>query len=297
MAKRYICTAYVMPVMQQLLAHIRSTLQPLYSPDEAGELALMLMEKITGMPRVRILVNKDKAISVEQRNQIAFFVQKLREGIPVQYVLGEATFYGLTLEVDNAVLIPRPETEELVEWVERDGRPQVGLRLLDVGTGSGCIAVTLKKRLPSWHVDAVDISPEALKVATRNARRHKAEVRFLLCDVLQGFPDAGMWDVMVSNPPYIPERERKNMEERVLHHEPPVALFVPDERPLLFYEHIAALAKKHLVEGGRLYFETHYDAALAVADLLRVSGFGQVEMRRDLAGHNRMVKAVKTPGT
>ena len=279
--------------MQQMLAYIQDSLRALYTPGEARTIAFMLMERATGLSHARVLVNKDTTFPAEQRKQIVTFVEKLREGVPVQYVLGEAEFYGLRFEVNEAVLIPRPETEELVEWVERDNRSIPGGCLLDVGTGSGCIAVTLKRRMLLWQVDAFDISADALAVAARNARRHGVEVRFRLCDILQPYPGDEQWDVVVSNPPYIPEREKAHMARQVLAHEPARALFVPDGHPLLFYEHIGAFAWRHLSAGGRLYFEIHYDAGAAVVELLRSLGFAEVELRRDLAGHDRMVKAVR----
>ena len=279
--------------MQQMLAYIQDSLRALYTPGEARTIAFMLMERVTGLSHARVLVNKDTTFPAEQRKQIVTFVEKLLDGVPVQYVLGEAEFYGLRFEVDQSVLIPRPETEELVEWVERDNRSIPGGCLLDVGTGSGCIAVTLKRRMPSWQVDAFDISADALAVAARNARRHGAEVRFRPCDILQPYPGDEQWNVIVSNPPYIPEREKAHMTRQVLEYEPAQALFVPDGHPLLFYERIGAFAWRHLPAGGKLYFEIHYDAGAAVVELLRSLGFVGVELRRDLAGHDRMVKAIR----
>lgn len=283
--------------MRQTFIYIQNELLDLYDASEARDIAFLLIEKLTGMSRSDVLVNKDTVFSVEQRKQIATFVEKLKKAVPVQYVLGEADFYGLRFAVNGSVLIPRPETEELVEWVECECRSRTDIRLLDIGTGSGCIPVALKKRLPGLQADAFDVSSEALQVASYNARLHGVQVRFRQCDILQNPVMDEKWDIIVSNPPYIPEHEKARMARQVLDYEPPLALFVPDSRPLLFYERIAAFARQHLRVGGRIYFEIHYDAGRAVVELLRNLRFCDVELRRDLAGNDRMVRAVQCVGS
>ena len=221
-------------------------------------------------------------------------LSRLKNGEPYQYVLGEAEFYGRRFKVTGDVLIPRPETEELVEWVVSDAGDKRS-RYLDIGTGSGCIAVTLAKEIANARVDAWDISEKALEVAAENAHHNKAQVNFSQVDILRPLTVSGRYDVIVSNPPYVTEAEQKDMSRNVLDFEPHVALFVPDNRPLLFYERIADLAKELLHDGGRLYFEINRDMAEAVATLLYNEGLQAVEVRNDLSGNPRMIRALK-PG-
>lgn len=278
--------------MQQIFTYIRQQLQEFYPEPEIKNIASLLVEKLTGMSRTEILINKGTTFSEEQRKQVFTFVEKLKKSVPVQYVLGEAAFFGLNFKVNESTLIPRPETEELVEWILSDcgnagGKP----RLLDIGTGSGCIPIALKKYFPSMQADAFDISEEALALAAENAARNAVDVRFRQCDILKNVPLNRKWDIIVSNPPYVPEREKANMAPNVLAYEPALALFVPDETPLLFYEKIALFAQRHLENQGRLYFEIHFDAGKALVNMLYDMRFRVVELRKDLAGNDRMIKA------
>lgn len=268
-------------------------LTPLYGEAEAHAVADYVLDVGFGLSKADVMCGAIESMAAADAARLDMMAARLSQGEPVQYVVGRAYFCGRWFGVRPGVLVPRPETEELCALVEADFRGRGPLSVLDVGTGSGCIAVTLRHRMPSWQVDAFDISADALAVAARNARRHGVEVRFRLCDILQSYPGDEQWDVVVSNPPYIPEREKAHMARQVLAHEPARALFVPDGHPLLFYEHIGAFAWRHLSAGGRLYFEIHYDAGAAVVELLRSLGFAEVELRRDLAGHDRMVKAVR----
>ncbi len=212
---------------------------------------------------------------------------------PVQYVVGMTYFYGLKFKVNPAVLIPRPETEELVEWILADHAPQKNLRFLDIGTGSGCIPITLKAKAPNYHVAALDVSREALAVAKENARLNTVEVHFQELDILkkENWDQLPSYEIIVSNPPYIPTEEKQLMFANVLDHEPEIALFVSDEDPLIFYRTIVEFAREHLVPGGWLYFETNEYNATEVEAICFRAGFFDIEKRKDLQGKDRMVKA------
>jgi release factor glutamine methyltransferase len=219
----------------------------------------------------------------------------LQRGRPFQYVLGKAYFYGINLSVSESVLIPRPETEELVHRIIKDWSREAP-RIIDIGTGSGCIALALKKNLPHATVYAVDVSPDALAVARQNASDLDLHVEFMLADILEWdvVMDSSLkFDVGVSNPPYITPKEREDMEEHVLFYEPDIALFAPEESPLLFYQHIADFALKHLNDHGKLYFEINRYFGSEVVDLLRKKGFKNVQLIQDMQGADRMVEVSK----
>lgn len=234
------------------------------------------------------------------RDRMQEVLPGLLSGRPFQYVMGTSWFYGLTLQVNEAVLIPRPETEELVHQIINDVKewsPDSGahpLRILDIGTGSGCIALALKKNLPNVQVEAMDVSAAALKVARENAENLKLEVRFMEADILEWdlvVDQELKWDVIVSNPPYITPAEKLEMEAHVLDYEPELALFAPEEAPLIFYQHIADFAGVHLKPSGALYFEINQAMGQEVVNLLEKKGFATVEVLKDMQGADRMVKA------
>ena len=209
-------------------------------------------------------------------------------------VVGKTEFFGLPFKVNEYTLIPRPETEELVEWIIDDYNAKVfPVTILDIGTGSGCIPVSLRKHLALARVDGCDISPDALKVAAENAQINQLDVNFFEIDILSSPVMEQKWDVIVSNPPYIPMSDMSEMYANVLQYEPHVALFVADENPLIFYRAIALFALKHLQHEGSLYFEIHYKYGAEVLEMLRNSGFVNVQLRKDLSGNDRMVKAQK----
>ena len=218
-------------------------------------------------------------------------IRRLKKNEPVQYVIGRETFCGLTFEVGPDVLIPRPETQELVRWIVDDWRENAACRILDIGTGSGCIAVSLAKLLEGAVVDGWDVSEGALQVAGRNARRNDVEVGFLRKDVLSALPGKERYDVIVSNPPYIAEKEKVVMDANVLDWEPSLALFVPDDDPLLFYRTIAVLAKEMLTENGLLYYEINQAYGPDTVQMLKSLGYSSVELKKDIWGNNRMIKA------
>lgn len=279
--------------MHPIVYEIREALRGYYPESEALSLAKMLLVEVFGFSTLELYGGKDKEISGKHRDVLNEMIARLRKNEPIQYIIGEESFCGLPFEVGRGVLIPRPETRELVEWVAGDGTGKEGLRVLDVGTGSGCIAVTLAKRLLRPEVEAWDISEEALAIARRNATRHEAEVLFRRQDVWQAVPEDRLYDVMVSNPPYIAEKEKAEMEANVLDWEPSTALFVPDDDPLCFYRRIAALGRVLLQEGGALYFEINRAYGGAMVALLEGMKYKQVELRKDTFGNDRMIKAIR----
>ncbi len=252
---------------------------------EARSIGLMLLEWAVGLSASDVLAGGDDELPACARRRLCPLVKRLAMGEPIQYVTGTTQFCGLNIGVKPGVLIPRPETEELVEAVT--GR--VGINILDIGTGSGCIALALKHICPMATVTAFDISAEALSIASDNARRLGLDVRFEQCDILAKQPDGRLWDTIVSNPPYVCDEERCEMLPTVSDYEPHIALFVPDSDPLLFYTAITRFATRSLTPGGLLAFEANRRFAFEVEQLLRRSGFDHTEVRQDIFGNNRFV--------
>jgi release factor glutamine methyltransferase len=262
---------------------------------ELNPILSILIEHVTGWDQVQQVIHKDNAISEEQVLTFETAATALLAGRPIQYITGKTWFMGEPYIVNDQVLIPRPETEELVDWViEYAAIKGKALRILDIGTGSGCIAIAIKKALPEAIVSAIDISTGAIKIAATNAAALKADIEFTCLDILNTAFLPGQYDVIVSNPPYIRMQEMKNMELQVTDHEPNIALFVPDEDPLVFYKAIARLAKLHLSTNGQLFFEIHYDQGDAMIALLDEMHF-HAELRTDLFGKDRMVRASLKP--
>lgn len=266
----------------------------LYSQCEAEGLFYRTVDYLWGLDRLHYSLDKDRVLSPEETENISRIFGELSSGRPLQYITGVQTFFGRDFSVDPRVLIPRGETEELVALVLSDyaGEP---LRLLDIGTGSGAIAVTLGAERPGWQVTAADISPDALEVAATNAKTLDAAVNFIQADILdeRRWVELGVYEVIVSNPPYVRESEKKAMHTNVLDHEPPGALFVPDADPLVFYRAIARFAKGALVTGGKLYFEINEALGQETAALLEGSGFEEVKIYQDINGRDRMAGARK----
>lgn len=266
---------------------LRTLLTPLYGEGEARAIAFMVFEEAFGVGRTDIYADKVRQFSQDERLHFLNICERLAGGEPVQHVLGSAWFCGHRFEVSPAVLIPRPETEELVAWALSLPAPR---RILDAGTGSGCIAVSLKLALPAAEVMACDVSLPALAVARRNAAALGAEVHFEPCDLLAGWPASSPFDLIVSNPPYICDCERAGMERHVLDHEPSSALFVPDTDPLRFYRVLAERAASGaLREGGALLVEINRAYGPQTAALFSECGLRRVELRRDAFGNDRMV--------
>jgi release factor glutamine methyltransferase len=262
---------------------------------ELNPILSILIEHVTGWDQVQQVIHKDDSISAAQQLAFETAGTALLKGRPIQYITGKTWFMGEPYIVNEQVLIPRPETEELVDWViEYAAIKGKALRILDIGTGSGCIAIAIKKALPEAIVSAIDISTSAIKIAEANAAALKVDIEFIALDILNTAFLPGQYDVIVSNPPYIPMQEMKNMELQVTDHEPNIALFVPDEDPLVFYKAIARLAKLHLSPNGQLFFEIHYDQGDAMIALLDEMHF-HAELRADLFEKDRMVRASLKP--
>lgn len=268
------------------------TLEPLYGNGEARAITDYVLDVCFGLSKADILCGAVEEMTAEKTAELNKIFGRLTEGEPVQYVLGRAEFCGRWFSVRPSVLIPRPETEELCAWITADSKASASPKVLDIGTGSGCIAITLQLDMPESKVTAWDISADALDVARENAQRFGANVNFVKLDALNAKPE-GEWDVIVSNPPYICEKEKKDMAVNVLEHEPHTALFVPDADPLLFYRAITRLAVQTLSKGGRLYFEINPIYADDTCRMMRAEGMTAVELRSDMYGKQRMAKGVK----
>lgn len=277
---------------QQAWTSIMARLKPRFGSGEAGAMTRWIIEDITATSLSRARAMEAPLITPEQWQQVEDWVDQLLEGRPFHYVLGYQLFRSRRFRVNESVLIPRPETEELVTWI-LEAESEESLTLWDLGTGSGCIPITLKAERPTYQVFGADISQEALELARANARDLNVKVTFLELDIgdfSQVIPPA---DLLVSNPPYIPRSERGQLEAQVRDHEPSLALFVPDEDPLLFYRWLAKRGMNSLRPGGRLYLETHRDHAEAVQDLLMGQGYEAVQRKDDFSGHPRMVRALR----
>ena len=277
--------------MHPIVHEIRDALSGIYPPSEALSLAKMLLVEVFDFSTLELYGGKDKEISGKRRDVLDEMIRRLKKNEPIQYIIGVESFCGLTFEVNPSVLIPRPETQELVGWIAGDCEGKEACRILDIGTGSGCIPVSLAHRLSKAEVESWDISEDALQVARRNAERNGVEVLFRQKDVLKASPDEARYDVIVSNPPYIAEKEKVDMEANVLDWEPSIALFVPDEDPLLFYRKIAQLGCSMLMEGGALYFEINRAYGQETIQMLEAMGYKDIELRKDSWGNDRMMKA------
>ena len=310
--------------MQASLQYIWEQLQGYYPDSEIRSLSYRIMESVCQVDKQTLLRGKDKQLSAKDLVQIRKITEELKKYRPLQYILGETEFYGLPFRMNGHVLIPRPETEELVEWIigrEQAKAQDAGYRILDVGTGSGCIAIALAKHLPEAEVYALDISEKALELAEENARLNKVNIRFFQYDILAPFsghyvPFFGQsiqfithdvqfygqdiqfsstpfFDILVSNPPYITPSEKHRMTPNVLAYEPHQALFTPENQPLLFYERIADFGQAFLKPGGRIFFETNALFGEAVAEMLRQKGYEKVGVKQDMAGKDRMAGGCK----
>lgn len=263
-----------------------------YAETEASALARWILEEEFGFSTLELYADKDTDFPMEKRNRLNDILVRLARFEPIQYIIGKTEFCGLTLKVSSDVLIPRPETAELVDWIVSDC-PQSGLRVLDIGTGSGCIAITLAGRMVEAEVSAWDISEKALAVARENALHNNVRIAFSCMDVFNEPTDISVFDIIVSNPPYITESERAEMERNVLDYEPETALFVPDTDPLRFYRRIAHIGNQMLKPGGKLFFEINRAYGSETAAMLKYGGYSQVEVRSDSYGNARMIKAIK----
>lgn len=278
--------------MQQIELPILQELDGLYSKQEMHVLTQLILHEVCEGASTGITTGKINHLSGIERRKVEEIVNRLKRGEPIQYITGKTEFYGMPFNVTRDVLIPRPETEELVEWI-LTGDSKRERAVLDIGTGSGCIAVTLAKKMDNADVHAWDISEGALRIASENAHLNGVDIQFSQRDIFQQVDEVPYFDIIVSNPPYVTESEKGTMEKNVLSFEPHLALFVADDNALLFYVRIADVATLLLKDGGELYFETNREKGMEVCEMLRYKGFVSVELRRDISGNDRMVRAVK----
>ena len=281
--------------IQQSYKQLLFQLYEMYGDREAANIADIVIENITGFKKVDRLINKQFPLNEEQLQLLNDYTNELLKHKPVQYVLSEVWFAGMKLYVDENVLIPRPETEELVEWIVKTvaSRKSQVASILDIGTGSGCIPVALKKKLLSVEVHALDISEEALNVAKRNAAIQQTEINFHLLNIL----DKNLWrqlpkfDIIVSNPPYVTQGEASSMQKNVLQYEPHLALFVDDEDAMKLYKAIAEFGLYHLNNNGQIFFEINEMMGKQICDLLNQYRYLNIELKKDLQNKDRMIKA------
>lgn len=286
--------------MRTFYNKLNQSLGDLYPKSEIRIFGNLILKKITDLSLARILADKDMVLSPEQSEEADQIIERLTNYEPIHYVLGETEFFNLKFKVNPDVLIPRPETEELVEWVSddlkfvesRSDSAEQNMKILDIGTGCGCIPVALKKHHPKAQISAMDVSAEALVVAKENGVLNQTDVGFFQDDILNPKADERKWNIIVSNPPYIPLDEKVDIDKQVKSYEPHVALFSPTEEPLLFYHSIAKYALQHLEPDGKIYLETHKNLSRDVAMLLGEYGFKDVVIRTDISGNERMVRAV-----
>ncbi len=291
--------------VHQAQQQLQTALVEVYDDREAANIADWVMEHVTGQRKIDRIMHKHSPLALDKAARLQEFTRELLTHKPVQYVLHETWFAGMRFYVDENVLIPRPETEELVEWIVQwttgnwqsaignNSSMATSLRILDIGTGSGCIPVSLKKKLPQAEVYACDVSEGALTVAARNAAAQQTAVNFLQVDFLdkESWPVLPQVDIIVSNPPYIPQKDKQTMLQNVLAYEPHLALFVPDNDALVFYEAIAGFAQRTLPAYGCVFVEIHEDLGQQTKELFELKGF-KAEVKKDFQGKDRMVKAV-----
>ncbi|MFC0514958.1 peptide chain release factor N(5)-glutamine methyltransferase [Mucilaginibacter angelicae] len=285
-----------MITIKDVFEDYRQQINGVYDINETEAITLLVIAEVTGMSRASVKAFPERALTTDHSDRLKSILAELKTGKPIQYILGTTEFYGLPFKVNPYVLIPRPETEELVEWVisgERLKAKGERFSLLDIGTGSGCIAISLKKNLADAEVSAMDISEGALQTAKENALLNEVEVNFIEADILNMEPSNGStkYDIIVSNPPYVTLNDKKQMHSNVTDFEPHTALFVPEYDPLIFYRAIADYALNNLIANGLLYFEINENLGKETVELLYDKGFKNIELRKDMSGRDRMVKA------
>jgi release factor glutamine methyltransferase len=278
-------------------------LSSIYDAGEAESFFYLILEEKHKLKRIDLALNPDLTFSDEEIAIWNSILEQLKQEIPIQYLLGKTSFYGLDFEVNSTVLIPRPETEELVDWIIQSTKYEVRntkLKILDIGTGSGCIAISLAKNISSAEVFAIDVSEKALATAQKNAEINEVKVNFINTNILETddleklptshFPLPTYFDIFVSNPPYVRELEKEEIKKNVLDNEPHLALFVDDNDALVFYRKIAELARKNLSPNGQLFFEINQYLGKEMIELLEKMGFKNIELRKDIYGNNRMIR-------
>ena len=288
--------------IKEYRAHFIQELTPLYDAGEAESFFYLILEEKQQLKRIDLALHPDLVFSAAEIVVWDEILEPLKQEIPIQYLLGKTSFYGLDFSVNEHVLIPRPETEELVDWMLSDHRKTQqsnNLKMLDIGTGSGCIAISLAKNLPNATIFAIDVSEMALATAKKNASNNAVSVNFIhqnILDVVTLSTVEGIneqFDVIVSNPPYVRNLEKEEIKKNVLDNEPHLALFVEDDDALIFYNKIAELAQENLAENGLLYFEINQYLGAAMIDLLEQMHFKNIELRKDIYGNDRMIKCTR----
>ncbi len=292
--------------IKQHRAHFNKSLKHLYPTSEIDSFFFLILEEYMGLKRIDIVLKSDFFIDKKSLNLMQIATKQLEQEIPIQYIIGKTEFFGLPFHVNKEVLIPRPETEELVEQVlkkvsliktcnssKNETIKEKQLKVLDIGTGSGCIAISLKKQLPSSEVSALDVSNKALRVAKKNAFLNNVDINFVHQDILKTNDLDKLYDVIISNPPYVRELEKKEIKNNVLNNEPHLALFVDNKNPLLFYNKIAELAKKFLIKNGQLHFEINQYLGKETIKLLAEKGFKNIQLKKDIFGNDRIITAFK----
>ena len=273
-----------------MIKEITLQLVPQYSDAEARSIAIRLMCNITGLSYTELLIHTP-SLNEEQEEELRKKIERVKKNEPLQYVLGETIFYGRRFKCDQRALIPRPETEELIDWIINDVSNDGNIRILDIGCGSGCIAITLSKEIKNSTVTALDISEEAISLTEENCKINSCQVECINDDIFN-FSDT-QYDIIVSNPPYICDNEAVNIESNVIDYEPHLALFVPDNSPLKFYEKITEYAARNLRSRGKLYFEINRKYGKEMQLLLEKFGFINIELRKDISNNDRMIKGEK----
>lgn len=285
-----ICAMQSISAIQQAFV---DKLKNIYPEEEAKAIFYILLEDLFQISKMGYLHQKDNNLGYDESRKISEALEALLEGRPVQYITGTAHFYGSTFLVDENVLIPRPETEELVSLIIKENPEADGAQLIDIGTGSGCIAISLKKHLPKCKVDALEISDKALRMAKKNASQHKTDINLICADIFEWeyiFNDK-QYDIVVSNPPYVRECEKSQMHDNVLRYEPAQALFVDDSSPLVYYNTIIDFSLSHLAPSGVLYFEINQYLGQEMLKVLENKGFKNCQIHKDLNGADRMISA------
>ena len=273
-------------------------LDEIYGKEEVNSFFFMLINEFYNVHRIELALQPETAITKEEQEPVFKALDDLKKQIPIQHILGKTEFFGIQLHVNNKVLIPRPETEELVQWILDTVEKRDNLKILDIGTGSGCIAISLAKNLQNAKVYALDVSPEALKIAIENAKLNNVGVEFIEADILN--PETWdlefknlKFDVIVSNPPYVRQQEKQEINNNVLENEPHLALFVKDDDALQFYKAISRFSNNNLSEEGLLFFEINEYLGNEMIQLLEKDNFNNIELKKDMFGKNRMIKATK----
>lgn len=276
-----------------LARDMQRRLVPVYGEGEAKAMVRLIFHSLKGWSLTDMMIHSDNPASEYLIQKTDGILNRLMKFEPIQYILGEAYFYGMTFKVTPATLIPRPETEELVDMIVKENQGEKDLSVLDIGTGSGAIAIALSRNLPFSEVSAIDISPEALEIAEENAQNLHAQIAFINADVFSFMPKPDTLDIIASNPPYIDESEKDDMEPNVVDYEPHQALFVPDRSPLLYYSRITDIAETGLRSNGRLYLEINPRHADELKTNLEKAGFADVTILNDINGKRRFIKCLK----